>query len=139
MNNKDTGIKTEFYIINFFIQQGYTVSIPYGDNARYDFILDVKGKLYKIQCKHGRIVDNCKLMWDSCSHNPSNYNKRDYVGDADYFAVYNENTEVYLYKIDNKIPKTQCTLYLTQCTRNSQIKRIKFAQEYSASKVLENM
>ena len=75
-DNKDIGIKTEFHILNFFVQLGYTISITYGDNARYDFIIDIKGKLYKIQCKHGRVVDECKLMWDSCSHNPNNYNKK---------------------------------------------------------------
>lgn len=34
-----------------FIQQGYTVSIPYGDAARYDFIADKNGVLQRVQCK----------------------------------------------------------------------------------------
>ena len=139
MNNKDVGIKTEFHILNFFVQLGYTISIPYGDNARYDFIIDIKGKLYKIQCKHGRVVDECKLMWDSCSHNPNNYNKKDYVGDADYFAVYNEKVGIYLYKIDNNTPKTQCTIYLTKYTKNNQVQNIKFAADYEANYVLQNL
>ena len=34
-----------------FMANGYTISIPYGDNAKYDFIADVDGKLLKIQVK----------------------------------------------------------------------------------------
>ena len=37
-----------------FIELGYQCSIPYGNSAKYDFIVDIGNKLYKIQCKSSR-------------------------------------------------------------------------------------
>ena len=34
-----------------FMKLGYNVSIPFGEDSRYDFIVDINDKLYKIQCK----------------------------------------------------------------------------------------
>ena len=34
-----------------FMQLGYEISIPFGEDSRYDFIADINDKLYKIQCK----------------------------------------------------------------------------------------
>ena len=31
---------------------GYSISIPFGNADKYDLILDIDGKLYKIQVKH---------------------------------------------------------------------------------------
>lgn len=47
---------------------GYECSVPYGNGAKYDFILDKNGELYRIQCK--------------CS----NYNrKKDYVDTGSFY------------------------------------------------------
>jgi len=55
MNTSNTkGIKTELEIILKFIELGYSVSIPYGNNNRYDLILDIGDKLNKVQCKTSR-------------------------------------------------------------------------------------
>lgn len=51
LTTKAKGAQTELECITYLHGLGYNISIPWGDNARYDFILDVKHKLYKIQCK----------------------------------------------------------------------------------------
>lgn len=53
MNNKtkNIGNKTEITIISEFINRDIPVSIPFGDNQRYDVIIDVHSKLYRIQIK----------------------------------------------------------------------------------------
>lgn len=38
------------------------VSIPYGNNSRYDCILDYKGKLLKIQIKTARKIDENRFF-----------------------------------------------------------------------------
>ena len=37
--------------INFFISEGYIVSIPLNDTQPYDIIVDKDGKLYKVSVK----------------------------------------------------------------------------------------
>lgn len=62
-NQKAIGEYTELQCITYLVGLGYTVSTPYGDNAPYDFILEVDNKLYKIQCKTAFVVD--EGVWES--------------------------------------------------------------------------
>ena len=48
------GMMTELECIKAFIELGYHCSIPYGDCARYDVIVDIDNKLYRVQCKTAR-------------------------------------------------------------------------------------
>lgn len=52
------GISTELLCINYFINKGYLVSIPYGNIGRYDLLVDSGEKIFKIQCKSSRKNDN---------------------------------------------------------------------------------
>ena len=47
LSTKDLGAQTELQCLAYLHGLGYNVSIPWGDNARYDFILDIAGKLQK--------------------------------------------------------------------------------------------
>ena len=69
--NIDTRIKgeiTEMKCQLFCLEQGYVISKPVLDNARYDLLLDYNNKIYRIQIKtsrwmsdeHEGIVFNCK-------------------------------------------------------------------------------
>lgn len=48
------GMITELECLKAFIDLGYHCSIPYGDCARYDVVVDIDNKLYRIQCKTSR-------------------------------------------------------------------------------------
>ena len=48
------GMITELECIKAFIDLGYHCSIPYGDCARYDVVVDIDNKLYRVQCKTSR-------------------------------------------------------------------------------------
>ena len=41
-----------------FIERGFEVSFPYGNRARYDFIVDDGVRLYRVQCKKARKATN---------------------------------------------------------------------------------
>ena len=58
VDTKQIGNLTELQCITRFYELGYSISIPYGDSEKYDFILDINGNLYKIQCKHANIHKN---------------------------------------------------------------------------------
>ena len=57
LSSKQKGNLTELQSITAFYKLGYQVSIPYGENSRYDFIADINGKLIKVQCKTSREID----------------------------------------------------------------------------------
>ena len=52
------GITTELIVAQKFIEKGYIVSIPYGNNSRYDMIVDTDTDCYRIQVKHASANDN---------------------------------------------------------------------------------
>ena len=42
---KQKGLNTELHCISYFSDCGFLVSTPYGDNGRYDLIVDVNNHL----------------------------------------------------------------------------------------------
>ena len=66
----DTLIKgriTELKTITFFLERGYIVSVP-EIPCQYDFLLDVNGKIYKIQVKTSRISsDGSYISFSICA------------------------------------------------------------------------
>jgi len=53
---KAIGNINELKCITKFISMGFNCSIPYGDAAKYDFIVDINGKLLRMQCKSSHYV-----------------------------------------------------------------------------------
>lgn len=52
------GITTELQVMQKFIELGYIVSVPYGNNSRYDMIVDTDNNCYRIQVKHASLNEN---------------------------------------------------------------------------------
>ena len=50
-DTKLKGLTTELQCQLYFTQLGYNVSVPLGEDCKYDFILDVNSKLLRIQVK----------------------------------------------------------------------------------------
>ena len=71
---KRKGILTEESLKLWFLQQGFSVSVPIGDDDRYDFIVDFDGKLIKMQSKTSnltRTVDCLNFATASIKYNAS--------------------------------------------------------------------
>jgi hypothetical protein len=100
LNSKDTGNITEAKLIAKFVELGYTVSIVFGDNARYDLIIDNEDGLKRIQCKTGRIRDG-RVLFNTASVSPFTNKLNYYTGEIDFFAVYcSDNDKCYLIDVD---------------------------------------
>lgn len=48
---KSKGNITELTCLIGFMSMGFDCSIPYGDNSKYDIIVDVGDELLRVQCK----------------------------------------------------------------------------------------
>lgn len=59
LNEKQiTGITTELEVAMKLIELGYIVSVPYGNNSRYDLLVDTDNNIYRIQVKHAKQNSN---------------------------------------------------------------------------------
>ena len=101
MNTQTQGAITEQRCILKCIEQGYQVSKPLFDNARYDFILDTGKRLLKIQIKTSHWIDDehSSFVFNGYSqHATGDGNKRmKYTNkEIDYFMTEQEGN-FYLY------------------------------------------
>ena len=93
LSSKEKGNLTELQCITEFIKNGITVSIPYGNNARYDFIADMDGQLFKIQVKTPRKSesdDNKFMIECETSHvvSKKTVHKKYTSNEVDFFATF---------------------------------------------------
>lgn len=61
------GITTELACMQKFIELGYIVSVPYGNNSRYDLLVDNGKKIWKIQCKTAKLCNNGSYNINTCN------------------------------------------------------------------------
>ena len=66
MNTKNIGIVSELKIMSELVSKGIVVSQPYGDNAPYDFIIDINGDLLKIQIKTAEKLKSDSMKISLC-------------------------------------------------------------------------
>ena len=60
--NTIKGTLTELQRQKDFIQKGILVSQPIVQDSKYDFIIDLEGKLYRIQCKSSSLSADKKFI-----------------------------------------------------------------------------
>lgn len=140
MTSKDVGNITEVSCMLEFMKLGYPVLTPYGDCQRYDFVVEINDKFYRIQSKtandayinEGYIVfrcDNTTTKNGKIVHHSYDENE------IDYFSTF-YNGKCYL------VPVNECSrekrLRFT-APKNGQIKGITFASEYELEKVVANL
>lgn len=101
MNHKVKGEISEACILARLTKLGIPVSLPWGDNQRYDMIIEINGKLLKAQCKSSRIVGNY-IEFNAYSTHPKTGKHTSYFGQVDVLLVYNDALDkVYLLYLDD--------------------------------------
>jgi len=61
------GLTTELICMQKFIELGYIVSVPYGNNSRYDLLVDNGTTIWKIQCKTAKLNENGSYTIQTCN------------------------------------------------------------------------
>jgi len=119
---KDVGDRSTLAIMAALREQGFALLVPFGENTRYDLVIDDGRRLSRVQCKTGRLR-NGAVRFKACSvsaHHRRPATIRDYLGQIDFFAVY--------------CPETSGSLRVDP-TRNNQRKYIRFAADYEIGRV----
>ena len=140
LDTKQKGNLTELQCIISCYELGYNVSIPYGENSRYDFVLDVNGKLFKVQVKTSRnkksiknpedaIVFACRSFNTNASGNIYHRYTKEQI---DFFATFWDG-RCYL------VPVEECSVEKTLWfapPANGQKNMISMASDYELAKTL---
>ena len=138
MNSKYKGNITELQCMLAFMKLGYNVLTPYGDCERYDFVVDVNGKLIKVQSKTASTEDNgasFKFCCRSCNRKDGKIVHQQYTKDEIDYFVTTFNDKIYL------IPVEECgadkRLRILP-TKNGQVRGITWAKDYELEEVVKS-
>jgi hypothetical protein len=135
---KDIGDRTTLAIMLALRERGLAVLVPFGENTRYDLVIDDGQKLRRVQCKTGRLRRGA-ILWNVCSHYGHHANprqvRRDYQGEVDCFAVYcPETSGVYLIPMADVQIRVRGSLRVDP-PKNGQRRFIRFAKPYEIGRV----
>lgn len=97
-------------IIAELAKAGKTVLLLFGDNRRYDLVIEENGSFSRIQCKTGRVYRGAVKFASSSSQAHRGKGRQSYDGQIEAFAVYCPQTDkVYMVPIDDAA-STETTL-----------------------------
>ena len=102
MNPKAIGEVSEGVVLAHLLKRGYIVLLPFGNNQRYDFVIDDGDTFVRAQVKTGRLKDGI-IIFKTSSVNGFTGKRTTYAGTADVILVYCPETEqVY------RVPVEEC-------------------------------
>ena len=136
-NKKALGERSQVFIIFKLLEHGYHVLTPYGDNTRYDLVMeDADGTFWRVQCKTGWLESNGAYIEfkaaSSYYHTKAGrtgHGRKDYRGQVEFFAVYSPDTgKVYLIPVEH-VGTASATLRI-EPTKNKQEKNVRWAKDY---------
>lgn len=140
MNTKQLGNIGEAKAISAFVERQIPVFIPFGDNEKADLLVELNGKLKRIQIKTSKKASDGKVEFDltSCTLHRKNGARHKYnLDEVDYFFCYNvERRKSYLIKND----KTMTVIRLRyEKPKNNQTQNINFEEDYLFKNVIESI
>jgi hypothetical protein len=135
---KSIGDRTTLAVMLALHEAGYALLLPFGENTRYDLVIDDGVRFARVQCKTGRLRSGA-VRFKTCSsyaHHPNpKLLRRDYDGQVDFLGVYcPENGAVYLIPLAVLPLRTQAALRVDP-PRNSQVRGVRFAAEYEIARL----
>ncbi len=143
---KVVGDTTEAMVLARLVQAypGAEILVPFGENSRYDLLIDTGAEFIRVQCKTGRLRKGA-VRFATCSvtyHHPNNRGmrvyKHHYVGAADLFGIYcPELDAVYLVPVDS-VGKATGALRV-EPTRNNQQRKIRWAKDFEVQAGLAHL
>jgi hypothetical protein len=121
MNPSRIGSIAEAKVLATASTLGWNVSIPFGDGLPYDLVVEREGKLYRVQCKTGRLRDGVVKFADYSDDHKS------YDGLVDVIAVFcHQNEKLYW------IPASEGGMAHLRIDppKNGQRKKIRYAKDF---------
>jgi hypothetical protein len=129
-NTKTIGEITEAIVLAEFLKAGFSVLLPFGENQRYDMVIETGGRFLRVQCKTGRVGREASVLAFNATSHDGHRARQSYRGEADLFAVYSPHAkQVYVLDV-NEVGETTVWLRLTPA-RNGQEIGVRYAEEHT--------
>jgi hypothetical protein len=126
-NTTAIGQQSEAKVLVALVSSGYSVSVPFGNNERYDLVVDYRGIFLRLQIKTGR-MNNGVITFKTCSYRGCGPRKH-YRGQCDLFGVYvPELDKIYLVPVED-VGKTEGYLRVLKPKKNQKLK-VRWAVDY---------
>lgn len=137
-NTKQKGNLGELKAATEFTKWGITVAFPFGDNARYDMIIDIDGELKKVQVKYSDSSSdndsfNCRCV--SSKNHTTNKTLDKYTNDVDYFVFYLAEIDVCCIVPIEVIGNRTVFTLRNSIPKNNQVKGVNFIKDYTFDKL----
>jgi hypothetical protein len=139
MSTKHQGDISEAYATAKFLELGFVVAKPVGDNQRYDLIIDRGNGFERVQIKTGTYSAGCVIAYTRSVYNNTKQSKvvSYKISEIDLIAVVVHDTKcVYLLQskdfTEDNSDNVKKTIYLRiDPPKNNQTKKVKWAKEYA--------
>jgi hypothetical protein len=125
------GNSSEGIILAAYLRAGFVVSIPFGNGAAYDLIIDTGERLLKIQVKTGWRSRGClfyknrRRIRDTSRNGMRKYKAEEF----DYLAIYDPQSDA-IYVVPSIMMEADGRLRL-EPSQNGQEKLVKWASNYT--------
>lgn len=138
-NSLIRGDTVELQCILAFQQRGFYCSIPFSGSCKYDVVVDINDKLYKIQCKSGTFHEDEGTLCISTTRQTTNTKRTvSYLylpNEVDYFYT---NWKDYHFLIPISEVSTSKNLRLKE-PRNGIQQSMSIADDYLLDKVIDSI
>ncbi len=132
------GNVSELEALRVFNKAGFVVSIPFGNGAPYDLVVDIGKRMLKVQVKTGRLRGGCVLFAAQRinGHHGTKRYKYD-EGEIDLFAVYcPDNERIYLVPTLGDLAEGRLRI---DATKNNQQQLIRWAKDFEFDTFLNSL
>lgn len=132
-DTKRIGTISELRVACDLAKCGYLISVPIGENCRYDLVADDGERLYRVQVKTGRLRKGVVVFNAYSAHSHRGGPRcRMYTNDIDFFGVYCPGTDsTYLVPI-SELPVVQGNLRV-EPPLNKQSRKMRWAADFLLS------
>ncbi len=131
MNTKTIGEKSEAAFLAKFIFLGYKVLLPFGNNQRYDLVIDRGNGFERVQIKTGNLIKGAVTTFCSSAPHSKKSKRRTYTGEIDLFGIYCPQLNTfYLVPISSiKEEQKEISLRVLPC-KNKRVLKITLASDF---------
>ena len=135
--NTIKGTLTELQCQKDFIQKGILVSQPIVQDSKYDFIIDLNGKLYRIQCKSSSLSADEKFITLKTKSTNIRTMKDSYYTkeDIDFFYTYHQGVS-YLIPVEMAANGETRLRFISNQPNNP---NIRWAKDYEFNLMLQKI
>ena len=128
---KAVGERSEAMVLAALLKEGFPVLIPFGDNQRYDLVVETAQGFIRVQVKTGGYRRGAVCFWSCSSEAHRGRSRRGYRGEAEVFGVYCPYLNRVYFVPVAAAPQRQVVLRV-EPSGNRQAKNVRRAQEYES-------